>query len=78
LFQKCAACHGASNPSAGLNLTTHADALAGSANGPVILPGDSAGSSLVQVQQAGGHPGQFLPDEIALIIDWIDAGAPEQ
>lgn len=78
LFQKCTACHGAVNPAAGLNLSTYADALNGSAAGPVILPGDSANSKLVQVQQAGGHPGQFLPEEIALIIDWIGSGAPEK
>jgi hypothetical protein len=78
LFGKCTACHGETNPSAGLNLTAYTAALEGSAAGPVILPGDSAGSSLVQVQQTGGHPGQFLPEEIALIIAWIDEGAPEK
>lgn len=78
LFQKCTACHGAASPAAGLNLSTYADAMTGSAGGPVILPGDSANSKLVQVQQAGGHPGQFLSEEIAWIIDWINSGAPEK
>jgi mono/diheme cytochrome c family protein len=78
LFQKCTTCHGAEAQTAGLNLNTYADALAGSSAGPVIVPGSSAASGLVQIQQAGGHPGQLLPDEIALIIAWIDQGAPEK
>ena len=41
------------------------------------LPGDSANSLLVTKQQAGGHPGQLTPEEIAQVIEWIDAGAPE-
>jgi hypothetical protein len=30
------------------------------------------------LQSAGGHPGQFLPEEIAQLIAWIDAGALEK
>jgi hypothetical protein len=33
---------------------------------------------VVQIQQAGGHPGQLTADEIARLIDWINAGAPEK
>ena len=74
---KCVMCHGAV-ASAGLNLSTYADAMKGSSNGPVIIPGDSANSKLIIVQSAGGHPGQLLPEEIAKLIAWIDAGAPEK
>jgi len=76
LQAKCSACHGAT-ALGGLNLSTYAGALQGGASGPVILPGDSANSLLVAKQQAGGHPGQLTPEEIAQIIEWIDAGAPE-
>ena len=76
LQTKCSACHGA-NALGGLNLSTYAGALQGGASGPVILPGDSANSLLVAKQQAGGHPGQLTPEEIEQIIEWIDAGAPE-
>ena len=62
----------------GLNLTTYADAMAGGSSGEVIVPGDAAASEIVQIQQAGEHPGQLTPDEIAQLIEWIDAGAPEQ
>ena len=77
LFQPCAACHGAGGM-AGLNLTTYADAMKGAGTGPVIIPGDSANSKLIQLQSAGGHPGQLTPDQIAQLIAWIDAGALEK
>jgi len=30
------------------------------------------------IQTAGGHAGQFSPEELELIVAWIKAGAPEQ
>ncbi len=75
LFEaSCSACHGA-DPSAGLSLLSYEDALAGGDNGPVIVPGDSANSPLVQVQR-GGHFKVFTEDELNYVIEWIDAGAP--
>jgi hypothetical protein len=70
-------CHGTA-ATAGLNLTTYADAMKGGSDGAVIVPGDAANSKLVQIQQAGGHPGQLTPEEIALLVEWIDAGALEK
>jgi hypothetical protein len=52
--------------------------MKGGNSGPAIIPGDSAHSLLVTKQQAGGHPGQFTPEEIAQVIEWIDAGALEK
>ena len=62
----------------GLNLTTYQGAMAGSQNGPVILPGDSGASLLVQ-KQSGDQPhfGQLTPEDLQLVKQWIDAGAPE-
>ncbi|HLO30353.1 MAG TPA: cytochrome b/b6 domain-containing protein [Anaerolineales bacterium] len=78
LFQtKCIACHGAA-ATGGLNLSTYADAMKGGNSGQVIIPGDSAHSLLVMKQQAGNHPGQLTPEEIAQVIAWIDAGALEK
>jgi len=73
---KCTACHGAT-ASAGLNLSTYADAMVGSDNGPVIVAGDSAGSKLVQVQ-SGKHFATLSAEELELVKQWIDAGAPEK
>ena len=77
LQTKCNACHG---PAAmgSLNLSSYADAVKGGATGALFVPGDSANSLLVVKQQAGGHPGQLTPEEIALIQAWIDAGALEK
>jgi cytochrome b subunit of formate dehydrogenase/mono/diheme cytochrome c family protein len=77
LFQsKCSVCHGDS-ASGGLKITSYADALTGGKTGAVIMPGDAENSLLISIQQAGGHFGQFTPEEIAQIIEWINAGAPE-
>lgn len=73
---RCTACHG-DNPSAGLKLSTYADAMKGSRSGAVILPGDGANSLLVKIQSEK-HFANFTPEELALIIQWIDAGAPEK
>ena len=77
LQAKCGSCHGA-GALGGLNLTTFADAMNGGNSGPVIIPGDGANSLLVTKQQAGGHQGQLTPEEIAQVIEWIEAGALEQ
>jgi hypothetical protein len=73
---RCTACHGAT-PTAGLSFLTYADAMKGSQDGPVILPGDSANSLLVKIQSAK-HFANFTSEELALILQWIDAGAPEK
>ncbi len=73
---RCTICHG-SNPTAGLSFLTYADAMKGGQNGAAILPGDSANSKLVLVQK-GSHFANFTPEELAIIIQWIDAGAPEK
>jgi hypothetical protein len=77
LQEKCLPCHGAA-ASAGLNLSTYADAMNGGASGPAIVPGDGENSLLVTRQQAGNHPGQLTPEELAQVIEWIDAGALER
>ena len=77
LQEKCLPCHGPA-ASGGLNLSTYADAMKGGASSPVIVPGDGANSLLVTKQQAGGHPGQLTPEEIAQVIEWINGGALEK
>lgn len=75
---KCAACHSAGG-SAGLDLTSYAGVMQGSANGPVVLPGDSQASLLVQ-RQSGSTPhyGQFTPEQLAQVGQWIQDGALEK
>lgn len=75
---RCGNCHG-QNGLQGLNLTTLAGVQAGGASGPAILPGNAQGSLLVQ-KQAGEQPhfGQLTPEELELVIQWIDKGAIEK
>jgi len=77
LFEsRCTVCHGGSSPQKGLDLTTYAGTMEGGDDGAVIIPGDSAGSVLVQVQ-SGQHFATFSADELEVVKKWIDAGAPE-
>jgi cytochrome b subunit of formate dehydrogenase/mono/diheme cytochrome c family protein len=78
IFQdKCSTCHGP-NSFTGFSMDTYADFMKGGADGPVIVPGDPANSKLVELQTAGGHPGQLSTDELNLVKDWISAGASEK
>jgi hypothetical protein len=43
----------------------------------VILPGDSSNGKLIIVQ-SGEHFAQLTPEELAIIMKWIDTGAPEK
>jgi len=74
---RCGTCHGITKVG-GLTLATYQDGLTGGSQGPAIIPGDPDNSMLVQVQSAGGHPGQLSIDELNKVIEWILAGAPEK
>jgi mono/diheme cytochrome c family protein len=78
--QHCAECHGAEDPEEGLELTRYRTAIVGSMNGPVIEPGDPDNSYLVELIASGEMPKRgdpLSPEEIEIIIAWIEAGAPE-
>lgn len=76
---RCVFCHSGPQAEAGLDLSSYEGLMAGSKNGPVILPGDPAGSLLIQRQsEPREHFGQVLDDELAALQAWITAGAPEQ
>jgi hypothetical protein len=59
-------------------LLTYADTMNGSTNGPIIEPGDSGNSLLFQVQSTGNHFANLTPEELELVKQWIDEGAPEK
>jgi len=78
IFQsKCLPCHGDTGIK-GLSLTTYAQVMKGSVDGPVINAGNADGSLLVTVQAAGSHPGQLSTDELNLVKQWISGGALEK
>lgn len=84
-------CHGSSASAAGLDLTDGAALAAlvdvASADAPgetLVIPGDADGSYLVKkLRGEAGIVGDAMPpggtpldaDKIALVVDWIDAGA---
>jgi len=61
------------------DLTSYKTTLAGGGTGPAVVPGDPDASLIIK-RQTGDLPHftQLTLDEIQLIIDWIDAGAPEE
>ena len=78
LRSRCANCHGGKQTEEGLSMRTYADLLKGSDNGPVILPGDSENSLLVELvstQEMPKRGPKLTPPQIQLIIDWVNQGA---
>jgi len=43
----------------------------------VIIPGSSEDSVLYQVQNTGSHFAKLAADQLEIIKQWIDDGAPE-
>jgi len=83
LRDNCVACHTGDYAPLGLSLDSHAGLVAGSWNGPVIAPGDPGGSELLRRLRGQSEPRMPLDgppfledDQIALIADWVAAGAP--
>lgn len=74
---RCTMCHSGASATAGLDLSTYAGVMHGGLNGVVVVPGDSAGSKLIQVQ-IGQHFANLSAEELELVKQWIDANAPEQ
>ena len=73
---KCTICHGP-KATGGLTLTTYADTMKGGKDGVIIVPGDSANSLLIKIQ-SNQHFANLTADELAIVKQWIDAGAPEK
>jgi mono/diheme cytochrome c family protein len=76
----CVKCHGGEDTNASLVLKSYADVMQGSENGPVIEPGKSADSLLIQLITEGKMPKKgpkLLPAQIRIITQWVDAGAPD-
>lgn len=81
LQARCLECHSAETRKGGLSLASYADVLDGGRTGPVVRPGDGAGSLLLQ-RVTGEIEPQMPRDEeplaeaeIALLKLWIDQGA---
>ncbi|MDH5372171.1 MAG: c-type cytochrome [Acidimicrobiia bacterium] len=78
LATSCSACHGSAG---GWDAATYDSTLNSGNSGPAVVPGDADNSALAQRLQGNGAlmpPGNALTNEqIQLIINWINNGAPE-
>ncbi len=82
LTTNCYACHGPSKQKGGLRLDRRPAALKGGDSGPVIVPGNSEESLVVQLA-AGLEQDRLMPpkgerltaDQVAILRAWIDQGA---
>ena len=81
--ERCTLCHTGQGAPLGLDLTTYDAVMAGSVNGPVVVPNDPDASELVRRIRGTSTPRMplagppFLSDEqIGTIERWIGAGAP--
>jgi hypothetical protein len=81
IFQnRCVKCHGGEKTEEGLVLSSYADVMAGSFNGPVVVPGNVPDSYLVEQVVSGEMPKRgprLLPAEVRFIADWVNSGAPD-
>jgi uncharacterized membrane protein len=78
LQSRCVNCHGGQKTEKDLTLNSHAGIMAGSEDGPVVAPGDATNSSLAQMVIEGKMPKRgpkLTPDQVQLLVDWINQGA---
>ena len=79
----CIKCHGRGRTKGDLSIENRETLLKGGENGPVIVPGRSAESYLIELV-AGIDPDTVMPqkgkrltpEQIGLLRAWIDQGAP--
>ncbi len=75
-------CHSDNGAGRGLRLDSYDAVLMGSERGAVLVPGDSQDSELIRRLRGESLPRMpFLsrplpPDQIELIVRWVDAGIP--
>lgn len=82
LIDRCVSCHNPERAEGGLSLATASSTFSGGDSGEAIIPGDAAGSYLVErivpidgkAEMPEGQP-PLTNEQIALIEQWIDQGA---
>lgn len=78
LNSRCLNCHGGDRIEEGLLVGSYGELMAGSANGPVIVPGDAGDSLLVELVENQKMPKRgpkLTPPQVQLIVDWVNQGA---
>jgi mono/diheme cytochrome c family protein len=80
IFERiCVKCHGGERTAKSLVLKSYDDLMQGSEDGFVVEPGDPTHSLLIDKIVTGKMPKtgpKLLPKQIRAIIEWVQAGAP--
>ena len=82
LVNRCHECHSDAKQQGSLRLDSRAAMLAGGDQGPVVVPGDPAGSLLIEAVGYGNEDLQMPPksklpaEDVAALTEWINLGAP--
>ena len=77
LVTRCGNCH-VQRTRGDLSMASYAELIKGGKNGIIVQPGSGKGSRLYEVIESGDMPrggGTVLPEELALLVRWIDEGA---
>jgi hypothetical protein len=87
LKANCLSCHqsgGAGYEASGFSMASYDDLMQGTSGGPMVVPGDSAGSNLLVLMEGRADPSISMPHganepvakaDIDTIRRWIDQGA---
>jgi mono/diheme cytochrome c family protein/cytochrome c553 len=82
LESRCVACHGPKQQKSSLRLDSRGKLLTGGDTGPAIVPGDAAGSLLIELVTAAPDEGRMppkgdalTPGQVDLLKRWIQEGA---
>jgi len=78
LQSRCVNCHGGERIEEGLIMKSYAEVMAGSDNGPVVIPGNADNSLMVELLLANKMPKRgpkLTPPQVQLIVDWVNQGA---
>ena len=87
LEDKCMACHGVERAKGKLKMNTYADLLKGGSKGACLLPGDSAGSLMIQrinlpldddKRMPPAEKEQLSSDEAAFLDWWVSSALSEE
>jgi mono/diheme cytochrome c family protein len=76
---RCIRCHGEERIEEGLVMFTYEDIMAGSDNGPIVVPGDTVNSLMVELVASKEMPKRgpkLTPPQVEIITNWVAAGAP--
>ncbi len=81
LQQRCLGCHGVGRTFGKLDMRTKEGIFKGGSRGPALKGGDPSHSLMIQMVNGKRSPamppnGKLAPKEVALLTEWVAAGAP--